>query len=142
MNHVVMTGKFYGHLKSNIRRGQEPAGEKLWAQFSVGVYNFFKREVEFFPCVAFGKTAERVVNFHGDKRWVNISGELRHEKNEKDGRKFNNYKIQVWTIEVPLPDEASNRTEGEKREPSPPEAAGPTTLDGSTDTGAKDALPF
>ena len=154
MNVVAQTGKFYGQLKTNIRRGEPPAGGTMWAQFTVGVYNFYKKNVEFFPCVAFGKIAERVVKLHGDKRWCSIQGELRQEKKEYKGRTYNEYKIQVWHLDVPLMD-GENQTQGagpqsgssepeageRERPASPPPAAEPVEHLGGT-TDPDDELPF
>ena len=121
MNVAAMFGKFYGDIKHNVPPddGSPPPGS-LYANFTIGVYNFFKKEIEFFPCVAFGKTAAIIARVHQDHAWVSATGSWRHDKKEYKGKKYNDYKFQVFTVDVPHAVDAK-RAEGQHTKPPAPE---------------------
>ncbi len=90
MNSITLTGKIYNQNSEN---------EKFF-KFSIGVYNSYKKEMEFFSCIAFGKTGEKLEQFFPTAGMpISITGEL--NINEYQEKKYYTIKIRDFSF-VPL----------------------------------------
>lgn len=54
-----------------------------------------KEEVSYFECVAFGKTAENIANYFPKGNRILISGELKQDRWDKDGKKQSKVSILI-----------------------------------------------
>ena len=89
MNKVMQMGRITKDIDLRFSQAAEPLAV---AKFGLAVAKKFKRqgepEVDFFNCVAFGKTAENINNFFSKGKMIFIIGSLKTGNYEKDGRKI------------------------------------------------------
>lgn len=88
MNKVIQMGRITKDIEVRYSQAAEPMAV---ARFSIAVPRKFKRQnepdVDFFNCVAFGKTAENINKFFAKGRMILVIGSLKNGEYEKDGRK-------------------------------------------------------
>lgn len=93
LNIIAITGRFTRDPEL------KKINEKSLANFSLAVSKG-KEEVSYFDCTAWEKTAELIQKYCKKGKQVNITGELKQERWEKDGQKFNRVCIVVKTIQL------------------------------------------
>ena len=78
MSTVSLPGRCYGEPRTNIEAdtNKSPEGKVSYMTFTVGEYDFKKRGVNFYDCIAFGKTAELVHRFWAKNRSAVVEGNL------------------------------------------------------------------
>lgn len=81
-----ITGRLYGNPRSNIRRGVIPEGNKARINFTVGTYDSYRKEMEYFYCVAFGGTAARIAKYYTAKRCISIQGRIGNSVYNQPGK--------------------------------------------------------
>ena len=94
MNLVIM----HGRLSKDVEVKKSQSGTAV-ANFSIAVKRDFanqsETDVDFFSCVAFGKTAENISKFFVKGDGIIINGKLQNDSYEKDGQKRTITKIIV-----------------------------------------------
>ena len=92
MNKVIMVGTMARdpELKAT-------ASGSFVLPFSIRVYNSYKKESEFFECVAFGKTAETIAQYVQKGKGLCVEGSLDiNEWTDKDsGKTRRKYQVKV-----------------------------------------------
>lgn len=98
-----ITGRFYGQTKSNIRRGEPVRGATPMVAFTVGEYNSWRKEMYYYRCIAFDKTAYRIMRYFTPKRCVTVSGRLGNNTFKKQGeeKEFRSVQFIVSTVDFP-----------------------------------------
>ena len=113
MNSVCLMGRLYGEPRTNVGSGD---GKASYIKFTVGVYNFYKKEVEFFNCVSFGKTAEIVARFFEPKRAVAVMGHLNNSKYVgKSGKEITTTGVTVTNFTLPLDGSKDGASQSDER---------------------------
>lgn len=100
MNRIIITGRISQDLEIKVAN----SGSELM-KFSVAVDRRKKkdaeRETDFFPCVAFGKTANFIKQYWNKGDGINIEGRMESRKYEKDGQKRIVWNLVVDNVEFP-----------------------------------------
>lgn len=93
MNKVILIGRIARDLElKNI-------GSNDICNFSLAVNSRNKDDVNFFDCVAWGKTAETIVNYCNKGDRLAVDGSLRmHQYTNSDGQKITKYVININNI--------------------------------------------
>lgn len=95
MNLVVLTGRLT--RDPEIKYGQNG---NAYCRFSMAVNKPFKKdEVDFFNCVAFGKTAELIGEYVKKGNRFGVQGNLQSNTYEVNGEKRTSYDVSVSQIE-------------------------------------------
>ena len=81
-----------GRLVRDPELSYTPSGDAV-CKFSLAVNGYKKDDVSFFDIVAWNKSAEAISKYMSKGRKICIEGNLRQERWEKDGKKFNAVKI-------------------------------------------------
>ena len=75
------------------------ANGKAVANFSIAVERTYKKdEVDFFEVTIWGKSAEHCANHIAKGRLVGITGELRQDKWEKEGKNYSKVKVNANNV--------------------------------------------
>jgi single-strand DNA-binding protein len=95
-NIVAITGRFTRNPEM-----KQVAGKSL-TNFSIAVSKGGKgkEEVSYFDCIAWEKTADLINQYCTKGKQVNITGELKQDRWEKDGQKFSRVNIVVRQIQL------------------------------------------
>jgi single-strand DNA-binding protein len=96
LNNLSITGRFTRNPEM-----KQVAGKSL-ANFSIAVSKGGKgkEEVSYFDCIAWEKTADLINQYCSKGKQVNITGELKQDRWEKDGQKFSRVSIVVRQIQL------------------------------------------
>ncbi len=81
-----------GRLVRDPELSYTPGGDAV-CKFSLAVNGYKKDDVSFFDIVAWNKSAEAINKYMSKGRRMCVEGNLRQERWEKDGKKFNAVKI-------------------------------------------------
>ena len=112
-----------------VKTGDTSKGT-TWAQLSIAVYNFFKKDTEFISCAGYGKLAEIMMRANaGDQ--ITVGGRLETYKAEKRGVQYTGFKIVIEKLTLPR--------QRARDEHKPPEGVQDRTFDGPVDD---DDMPF
>lgn len=148
MSTVALPGRLYGEPVTNIdpETGEVNSGKTAVFDFTVGEYDFRKRSVNFYKCVAFGRTAETVARYWAKNRSVVVEGNLDvNEFSMPDGAKRKQVRIIAHRVlfltdgdcQVPKKPDTDNQ-------PKSPPASDRVPFSGDEEGKAKkdDGLPF
>jgi single-strand DNA-binding protein len=92
MNRIILTGRITKDLEI------KQAGETNILNFSLAVYRD-KDNTDFFDCTAFNKTAELIVQYCKKGSKILVSGALRNNNYEKDGKKVYQNNVVINEVE-------------------------------------------
>jgi len=98
--------------------------ENLWAQFSLAVYDSWKKESDFFNLVAFGKQAEIIEKFLNGGMWLGVSGRMKNKyRQDKDsGMTYCETSFIVEAITLPPKSDTHLAGDLERRDPTADDA--------------------
>ena len=107
MNLTILTGRLT--KDPEVKFGQTG---KAYARFTLAVNRpFSKDEVDFINCVAFGKTAELIVEYLRKGHKVGVTGRLQMNRYEVNGEKRTSYDVIVDTVEFLESKQNGSKTE-------------------------------
>ena len=91
MNNIILMGR----LTSDPEIKTSTSG-KTFATFTLAVDRKAKeKKTDFFPCVAFDKTADNIERFFSKGNRILIRGSMQSDQYEKDGKKYPSWKLVV-----------------------------------------------
>ena len=94
INNVILIGR----LTKDPELNQTSTGTNI-CKFSLAVNGYKKDDVSFFDVITWNKLAETVNTYVGKGSRVCVSGTLRQERWEKDGKKFSKVVVNANTVQ-------------------------------------------
>ena len=144
MNKILLTGRLT--RDPEVRYGGE--NNSAIARYSLAVDRRFKREgesnVDFFDCVAFGKTAEVIEKYLKKGTKIMVEGEMHNnDYTNKDGVKIHAMQVICSSFEF-CESKPANESPTSETAPTANQASQPASADGFVNIpdGLDDELPF
>ena len=91
MNNLVIMGRLCGDPQ--LRTSE--SGKTVWSMIVAVDRKNKDKEADFFPCVAFDKTADNIARFFHKGNRILLRGSMQSRKFEKDGKPQINWKMTV-----------------------------------------------
>ena len=135
---------FSGNLTRDCRTGRAPSGAAV-ANFTVAVKAGFgeREQTEFVDCALWGKRAEgRLPQFLTKGTYVIVSGEVRVDKREHEGRQFANMSVSVDKLSFAGRGSDSNSGSSTPAAPAIETLPGPSTPAALDPFDDMDSIPF
>jgi single-strand DNA-binding protein len=125
MNHVALIGRWTKDIEFKATEGGGVAKCSLAVDEGYGD----KKYTNFFDVIMFGKLAEAVTNHSGKGRKVAVTGRLKQERWDKDGR--TNSAVRIYASDVEFLDYKENGNGNAKTQPGPSDDDVPPPIDDS-----------
>lgn len=97
MNRTILIGRIANDLQG-YHNTDDP--KRTYVKFKVAAQRQFEKEAaDFIPCVAFGKTAEFILDWFRKGDRIGVEGSIRTGSYEKDGKKIYTTEVNVTNAE-------------------------------------------